>query len=90
MPSHPPSHSSEDVDDAGELPPVIILHTGDGGAVGASQLWLPGQHRGAHTHMTYSSAAPTTTTTIKPLFYILTLLMLTMVTPATPCISWWS
>ena len=56
----------------------------------ASQLRLPAQHRGAHTHMTYSSAAPTKTTTIKPLFYILNLLMLTMVTPATPCISWWS
>ena len=27
----------------------------------ASQLRLPARHRGAHTHMSYSSAAPTTT-----------------------------
>ena len=55
LPTCPP-HSSEDVDDAGELPPVMELHTGGGGAVGASQRWLPGQHQGAHNHMTYCSA----------------------------------
>ena len=33
LPAHPP-HSSEDIDDAGELPPaVVVLHTGGGGAM---------------------------------------------------------
>ena len=33
LPTRPP-HSSEDFDDAGELPPVLELHTGGSGAVG--------------------------------------------------------
>ena len=42
LPSCSPN-SSEDVDDAGELPPVLVLHAGGGGAVGqASQLWRCG------------------------------------------------
>ncbi len=52
LPSCSPN-SSEDVDDAGKLPPVLVLHTGGGGAVGQASCGAVAARsapRSSHSH----------------------------------------